>query len=329
MKKITLHARILEFPYAASLSGGRLDALHEVSHAGQRDLLMDYQELRLSTPIELIEQQGKPFDRVQGEYIPRRLRCARLRWIKCVGLYNHLETVSLDHGARSLRGVIYWRPPGEEAFFRFFHGSDEPATLMLSAQQFILEERPGPVEPVDFLRSWSVPPSLPARLVPIPGKVHACYGGDPITIQLGARRYQQRLFVGGIDTQGYQRPAVEAVLNLGEDASLWVKGDQVDPPDRWSCKGEGQRGMEVGEIAREAKWVIERLRQGQHVLVHCSAGLNRSVTVCCAVLILLEGLSAEAALKRVCEHHPWARPDSHHWLMLRWLAQQKQEKMIK
>jgi hypothetical protein len=35
----------------------------------------------------------------------------------------------------------------------------------------------------------------------------------------------------------------------------------------------------------------------------------------------LENLSAEAALTRVREHHPWARPDAHHWLKLRWLAQ--------
>jgi hypothetical protein len=325
MKKMTLHARILEFPYAVSLSGGRLVALQEVTRAGQRDLLMDYQELKPTAPIELVEQDGKPFERVRGNYIPRRLRCAKLRWIKCVGLYNHLETVPLDHGARSLRGVMYWRPPGEEAYFRFFHGSDEPATLMLSAQQFILEDRPGPVEPVETLRGWSVPPALPARLIPIPGQVHARHGGDPITIHLGSRQYHQRLFVGGIDSQGYERPAVGAVLNLGEEASLWVNGDQVDPPDRWSSKGEGQRGMELSEIIREANWVIERLRQGQRVLVHCAAGLNRSVTVCCAVLILLEGLSAEAALKQVSEHHPWARPDSHHWLMLRWLAKQKQE----
>lgn len=329
MKKITLHARILEFPYAASLSGGRLDALREVSHSGQRDLILDYQERHLLAPLELVEENGQLLERVQGEYIPRRLRCVRLRGIKCVGLYTHLETVPLDHGARSLRGVMYWHPPGEETYFRFFHGSDEPATLMLSAHQFTLEERQEPVEPVEFLHNWSVPPALPARLVPIPGKVHACYGGDPVTIHLGDRRYHQRLFVGGVDSQGYQRPSVEAVLNLGEDASLWVKEDQVDLPDRWSCKGEGQRGMELGEIVKEARWVMERLRLGQRVLVHCSAGLNRSVTVCCAVLILLEGLSAEAALNRVFEHHPWARPDSHHWLKLRWLAYKNQEARMK
>jgi len=70
----------------------------------------------------------------------------------------------------------------------------------------------------------------------------------------------------------------------------------------------------------EAQWVIDRLRAGQRVRVRCSAGFNRSVSVCCAVLILLEGISAENALERVREHHPWACPDAHHWLVLRWLA---------
>ena len=78
--------------------------------------------------------------------------------------------------------------------------------------------------------------------------------------------------------------------------------------------------MDVSEITEEACWVIERLQAGQRVLVHCAAGMNRSATICCAVLILLEGLPAEAALERVREHHPWARPDSDHWLALRWLA---------
>jgi hypothetical protein len=53
--------------------------------------------------------------------------------------------------------------------------------------------------------------------------------------------------------------------------------------------------------------------------------MNRSSTVCCATLMMLEGLSAEKALERVREHHPWARPDSHHWLALRWLEKSIQE----
>ena len=80
-------------------------------------------------------------------------------------------------------------------------------------------------------------------------------------------------------------------------------------------------GMNPDEIAAEANWVIDRLHAGLRVLVHCQAGFNRSVTACCAVLILLEGLTAEAALARVREHHPWARPDQNHWLALKWMAE--------
>jgi hypothetical protein len=51
--------------------------------------------------------------------------------------------------------------------------------------------------------------------------------------------------------------------------------------------------------------------------------MNRSTTITCAVLMQLEGLTAEQALRRVYEHHPWAKPDSHHWLMLRWLEKDR------
>jgi protein-tyrosine phosphatase len=79
--------------------------------------------------------------------------------------------------------------------------------------------------------------------------------------------------------------------------------------------------MKLDELVAEAQWVIERLVRGQKVLVHCVAGFNRSVTLCCAIVMLIENLSAEAALARVRQNHPWALPDSHHWLVLRWLAQ--------
>ena len=78
--------------------------------------------------------------------------------------------------------------------------------------------------------------------------------------------------------------------------------------------------MRVAEIMAESRWVIERLKAGKRVLVHCAAGMNRSATICCGVLITLEGLTAEDALERVRRHHPWARPDPFHWLNLRWLA---------
>lgn len=44
--------------------------------------------------------------------------------------------------------------------------------------------------------------------------------------------------------------------------------------------------------------------------------------------MLMENLSAETALTRVRKHHPWALPDSHHWLALRWLAKKLKQKML-
>ena len=320
MTRRTIHARILAFPYADSLQSARLDALHQESRGKRCDLVIDYHELCQLAPPELSICDGQPCERVQGCYVLRRLRFIGVRRLKPIGLYTQIDALPLDHGARSLRGILYCSPPGQEAWYLLFNGSDEPATLLFSARHCVQEDRSGTTEPVAFVRDWSPPPPLPARLVPEPRQLHRRYGGDPITIRLDARVYRQRLFVGGVDCQSGQRPAVDAVLNVGEEPSRWVTAEQPHPADRWGCKGEGQHGMDVTEITREAQWVIERLRAGQRVLVHCSAGLNRSVTICCAVLILLERVSAEAALEWVREHHPWARPDTHHWLALRWLA---------
>jgi predicted protein tyrosine phosphatase len=134
-----------------------------------------------------------------------------------------------------------------------------------------------------------------------------------------------KLFIGELSIQPKRNPQVDAILNLGEETSLWVKGNKLHLSDRAVNRGEGAAGMTVAEIREEASWVIEHLEQNQRVLVHCVAGMNRSATVCCAVLMLTEGLSARAALERVREHHPWARPDSHHWLALRWLEKKNQE----
>jgi hypothetical protein len=160
---------------------------------------------------------------------------------------------------------------------------------------------------------------MPDRLVPEPNQIHRQFGGDPITIQLGDKAHHRKLFIGGVHIQPKNRPQVDVVLNVGEEPSAWTKDDYVHPSDRWDNKGEGSEGMSPEVIQEEANWVIKRLQKNQSVLVHCAAGMNRSTTICCAVLMLMEGLSAEQALQRVYEHHPWAKPDSHHWLMLRWL----------
>ena len=174
-------------------------------------------------------------------------------------------------------------------------------------------------------RDWSPSPPMPEGEVPQPWDIYDRFGGDPVAFNLNGKTVEDKLFVGGIENQPEQRPdKIGAVLNIGEKPSVWVKENQSqNPNDRTVEMGEGLQGMSPEEICIEADWVIDHLQKNESVLVHCVAGMNRSVTVSCAVLMQLEGLTAMQALQRVYEHHPWAKPDSHHWLMLRWLEGKK------
>lgn len=322
MKRIQ-HARIMAFPYHQAVSGGRLETVAEQVNGARRELILDFHELAPFEPPALALADGRPRERVRGEYRPKRLRFQGVTWLHCSGLYENLAETPPDHPARCIHSLLHWSPPGSAPMFLVVHGAAEPAQLALSASACRLEERPGAVEPVDLLRDCSPPPPMKPGIVPSPRWLHRCFGGDPVSICLGGRVFTRRLFAGGLETQGEHRPEVDAVLNLGELPSRWAVKGSAWPADRWSRRGEGLAGMSPAEIVEETQWVLERLNAGQRVLVHCSAGLNRSVTVCAAAVMLQEGLSAEAALARVREHHPWARPDGYHWLALKWLAKER------
>jgi hypothetical protein len=271
--------------------------------------------------VDLFEQDGKIIERTRGLYLPRLLRFLGIEELKQYGLYQNPNELPPEHAARTIAELLAWISRNERLYFFLLDGrSTESAELRFYAHSFRQEERAGKAIPATFERAWSPPPPMPARLVPQPSRFYARFGGDPITIHIDGKTYQRRLFIGNLESQTHQRPDVHAVLNLGEEPSLWTKAGQSPGFDRWANKGEGSSGMSVDEICAEAEWVIERLRRGERVLIHCVAGMNRSTTICCAILILLERLTAEQALERVREHHPWARPDSHHWLMLKWLA---------
>jgi hypothetical protein len=316
--------KIPAFAYSSALAGARLVRLAHETHGQRRDMILDFDEVRRTEPTTLLGQGGQVWERVQGELVPQRLRFVGVRDLECSGLYQDLLGVPMEHGARSLRGVLTWQLPGKRAMWAVFHGpSAEPAELMLSAWRCQLEARPGAHELIDQLRDWSPTPSMPARRVAVKKRVHSVYGGDPVAVELSGARQPRRLFIGGLNEQSDKRPTVDTVLNLGDDDSRWVAGGTLPDCDRRAREGEGPNGMRPAELATEADWVIERLRAGQRVLVHCSGGTNRSVSVCCSVLIRLEGLTAEAALARVREHHPWALPDPYHWLALKWLAKSK------
>lgn len=315
------HTRIVQIPEPETIQGGRLDSLRVEAVGKRRDLIMDFQGFVPSKPSLMLMEQDVLYERLKGHFVPRRLRFTGVTNLKQTGLYQNLDALPPLHEARTIRDILAFRPIERGGVYVILiNSAPEGTELEFHAQKMIAEPRKGKREPIQFLRDWSAAPSMPARLVPETKSLYRKFGGDPIAIRVNGKIQTRRLFIGGLDKQNETRPNVDAVLNLSESPSRWLTAGASDPRDRWENKGEGHNGMNLEEITAEAMWALERLNAGQRVLVHCVAGMNRSPTICCAALILQEKLTAEQALARVRERHPWARPDSLHWLKLRWLA---------
>ena len=316
MRTTQVHPRIIQYPFASLIQGGLLASYDEEGS----DIVLDVQGLQVNSS-ELFEREQQVYERILGESIPLRVRFSHVTQLNRSVFFDSDKKFSQTDSLPVIAYLLSWRQPKVPDIFHII-GLRDPADAGMSffAQKAICETQDNVRTSVRLERDWCPAPPMPNRLVPQPYDLYRRFGGDPITVRIDDRLVRHRLFIGGLDVQSADRPQVDAVLNLGEEASRWVKGQSRHFNDRTSSKGEGPNGMTMAEIVDEAGWVIEHLKNNQRVLVHCVAGMNRSTTICCAVLILLESLSAEAALERVREHHPWARPDSHHWLMLRWLA---------
>ena len=318
MIKAFAHPRLLAFPVDETPAGGLLESLQLETRRGCTDLLLDYHALKLLAPPELFAREGHPWEWIRGQYVPRRLHFIRAVIRTGENIPASLVDLPPQSARRLINDVWAWRVFGKNSYlFDLRRKADD--TLLLEAAGCLREEHTGSFWNVELERDWSPAPLAGVRRIPLRSGLHHRYGGDPITIQLNGSRLTDRLFIGGLDSQPHHRPNVSAVL---KEASRWVLHAPADPADRWVQKGEGSRGMGSANLAEEVGWVIEHLKRGERVLVHCSAGMNRSASVVCAVLIQLEGLSAEAALERLRASHPWARPDPSHWLALRWLVAQ-------
>jgi hypothetical protein len=318
------HTRIVQHPFAAFLQGALLDSYAEERRDEQLHITLNIRALECTASPELNERDGVIHEHIKGNYVPVQLHFSRISGLKSSDFFTNITSLSPNDSTRTINDMLSWRQRGEEdIFYLFFMQASTVDSLMFFASRATYKRLSPESTPVILERDWSPPPPMPDRLIPQPKRLYQRFGGDPITFYIGDRPYHHRLFIGGLEIQENERPHVDVVFNVGEEPSNWIKDNQIHSQDRWDNKGEGSEGMSIEVIRAEASWVIERLRRNQRVLVHCVAGMNRSSTICCATLILLEGLTAEKALERVREHHPWARPDSKHWLKLRWLAKSR------
>jgi len=310
--------RIIEHPFASLMQGARLDSYQE----NGQELILEVQGLQCDAS-ELFERDGKIIEKATCIHIPLKLIFAKVTPLKRAEFFTSLQNYPIDDPSRIIFYMHSWQQPGMDDIFHIFKLREPVGASMNFLAGDVTYEKDTGGNPFTLERDWSPAPPMPDRMVPQPRDLHDRFGGDPVAIKIDGHTHEQRLFVGGLENQSDQRPQVDAVLNIGESPSAWVQGNDLHPNDRTVEKGEGSKGMSAAEIREEANWVIDQLKKDKSVLVHCVAGMNRSATICCAVLMLLEGLSAEEALIRVREQHPWAKPDSYHWLALRWMEKNK------
>jgi len=320
MSPTRISPRIIQYPFAVLMQGARLDSFENV----EGEIRLGVQGLDV-IETELFESSGLVLERVTGKHVPLKLTFSGISHLKHSDFFKNLGQYPLDDPSRIIVYFYSWVQPGMEDIFHMF-GMRGPADAGANffASEVAHEQGDGG-ESFSFERDYSPSPPMPDGDVPQPYEIYDRFGGDPVTIKLDGKVIEDKLFIGGIENQPDNRPEIDAVLNLGEKPSVWVKGNTLHPNDRTIERGEGSKGMSVDDIRTEADWVIDHLKKNESVLIHCVAGMNRSTTVCCAVLMQLEGLTAEQALHRVYEHHPWAKPDSHHWLMLRWLKKNRKD----
>jgi protein-tyrosine phosphatase len=70
-------------------------------------------------------------------------------------------------------------------------------------------------------------------------------------------------------------------------------------------------GLLPGQLERAVNEVLRWLAEGEHVYVHCRAGLQRSIAVAAGVLALRDGTDLDDALAAIAARRPGAVPLPH------------------
>lgn len=96
----------------------------------------------------------------------------------------------------------------------------------------------------------------------------------------------------------------------------WLRSNTTRPDGAAFRSGERAVWLPVHDLhapsAAQAVRLVDdllgRLRRGEHLLVHCGAGIGRAGTVAACLLIAL-GMGHDAALEHLARHRPMAGPE--------------------
>lgn len=132
------------------------------------------------------------------------------------------------------------------------------------------------------------------------------------------------------DVAALSQAGVTAVFNLVQDVEYESAGGREACAAALAAAGIREQRVAVvdygnllpAHIELAATTVLDWLRDGERVYVHCRAGMQRSAVVSAAVVALHEGLEPLAALAIVRRRNPQANPLTHQRQdLLRWWEQ--------
>jgi protein-tyrosine phosphatase len=115
---------------------------------------------------------------------------------------------------------------------------------------------------------------------------------------------------------------INSVISIGSDADTFVKGVEysvVHLDDNIQSVSHLQNVV----LPHILPYIHERMLSGKKVLVHCSAGKSRSVTIVAAYLIKHKGFSANDALTLLQLKRPVVCPNEGFKCFLQQLTQSK------
>ena len=143
-------------------------------------------------------------------------------------------------------------------------------------------------------------------------------GVDEVPLPEGSGRLwlAGKHFVGPDAEEALRRTGASAIVCLNERHEFddrypgyleWLRAHTPDRAVWWPIPD--LHAPPIAEIAPLLDDLLDRLRRGHGLLVHCGAGVGRAGTVAAALLVR-GGLGVDAALELVAAHRPMAGPES-------------------
>lgn len=117
------------------------------------------------------------------------------------------------------------------------------------------------------------------------------------------------LFIADIDQVRHQSLDVDLVVSVCQDKTednVSLPYDQFPLADDEEAVKHWGGTVEYETFAQACERVLQALRDGEEVVVHCHAGQNRSAAICAAVAAVREGVEFKEGFELVRDVRPIA-----------------------